>query len=140
MFFDHFHDSTVPGAGLPRPIPIQHDFVERPILTMFSWRFLGVQPVPARKPGTNVLDNASLAARVPSVAPVSQMAQKCCDESIVRQHVFLTRSSPGTRLQKIVSINVARLRGQLWNNYRRCIASTNSKHDFLYLGMQSSLQ
>ena len=30
MFFNYFHDSTVPGAGLPRQIPIQHDFVERP--------------------------------------------------------------------------------------------------------------
>ena len=119
MFFNYFHDSTVPGAALPRQIPIQHDFVERPILTMFSWRFLGVLPAPARKPGTNVLDNASLAARVPSATLLSQMAQTCHDESITRQHVFLTRSSPGTRLQKIVSINAARLRGQLRNNYWR---------------------
>ena len=109
MFFNYFHDSTVPGAGLPRQIPIQHDFVELPILTMFSWRFLGVQPVPARKPGTNVLDNASLAARVPSATPVTQLAQKRYDESIIRQHVFLTRSSPGTRLQKFVSISVQKL-------------------------------
>ena len=65
---------TVPGAGLPRQIPIQHDFVERPILAMFSWLFLGVQPVPARKPGTNVLDNASLAARVLSATLLSQLA------------------------------------------------------------------
>ena len=77
---------------------------------MFSWRFLWVLPVPPRKPGTNVLDNASLAARVPTATLLSQMAQKCNDESIIRQHVFLTRSSPGTRLQKLISINVARLR------------------------------
>ena len=102
MFFNYFHGSTVPGAALPRQIPIQHDFVERPILTMFSWRVLWVPPVPARKPCTNVLDNASLAARVPNATLLSQMAQKCHDESIIRQHVFLTRSSPGTRLQNFV--------------------------------------
>ena len=84
MFFNYFHDSTVPGAALTRQTPIQHDFVERPILTMFSSRFLVVLPVPARKPGTNVLDNASLAARVPRETLVSQLVQKCCDESNIR--------------------------------------------------------
>ena len=76
---------TVPGAGLPRQIPIQHDFVERPILTMFSWRFLRVQPVPAQTPGTNVPDNASLAASVlPKLLPnVDDVAMYCADANIV---------------------------------------------------------